>query len=315
MILDELTTNINWIIWQTKNNLNTLGIILLIPWCMYVLILLNHQFLLLGIIPRRLRGIPGIMFAPLLHANFNHLFFNSIPLFVLSNFILTNGLMAYLQITFIITLLSGLAIWCFAKPGVHVGASALITGYWGFLVLNIYQNPSIIALILGLLSIYYFAGIFLGIFPSEKACHGKAISLFISRMCCKFTLSFIGEYAILKLYNMNEKPMSALKKIIIIGFLSLSSLTLNANSSCCAKNNGIRYCDSSSGRFICNNGTTSACYCTRHAVMDLQLLSGCCLWKGGVMLSYENTGIVTCNDGSISEECSLSNTDKRIGIW
>jgi membrane associated rhomboid family serine protease len=67
-----------------------------------------------------------------------------------------------------ITVLSGIAIWCFAKPGLHIGASALITGYWGFLISNIYQNGTLTTIILGLLSLYYFAGIFLGIFPREK---------------------------------------------------------------------------------------------------------------------------------------------------
>lgn len=100
------------------------------------------------------------MFAPLLHANFNHLFFNSIPLVVLSNFILINGLLYFLYVTLFITLLSGFLIWCFAKPGIHLGASSLITGYWGLLVSDILQQGTVTAIILGIISLYYFAGIF-----------------------------------------------------------------------------------------------------------------------------------------------------------
>ena len=168
-MLNELVNSLNLIVYQTQINLHTLGIILLIPWVIFFIThFISNKLLLLGIIPRHLIGISGILFAPLLHANFNHLFFNSIPLLVLSNFILINGLQYYLVITLIITLLSGLCIWCFAKPGLHLGASALITGYWGFLVCNVYQNATLTTLILGLLSLYYFAGIFLGIFPSQK---------------------------------------------------------------------------------------------------------------------------------------------------
>lgn len=87
---------------------------------------------------------------------------------VLSAFILINGIQYYLVITLLITVLSGVAIWCFAKNGVHVGASALITGYWGLLVSNVYQHITPITLILAALSVYYFAGIFFGIFPREK---------------------------------------------------------------------------------------------------------------------------------------------------
>jgi membrane associated rhomboid family serine protease len=174
-MLDELTNSINVIISQTKENGSTLAVILLIPWLFFLFSqFIDRRLLYLGIIPRRIRGLAGILFAPLLHANFNHIFFNSIPLVVLSNFILLNGLYYYLIVTLIITVLSGIAIWCFAKPGIHVGASGLITGYWGFLVSNIYQNGTLTTIILGIICIYYFAGIFFGIFPREKGVSWEA---------------------------------------------------------------------------------------------------------------------------------------------
>jgi len=167
-MIDELLNSLNLIASQTQANLFTLGIILVIPWVIFLISLVFPPILVLGIIPRRAQGLTGIFFAPLLHKNFNHLFFNSIPLIVLTNFILINGLHYYLIVTGLITLFSGVAIWCFAKSGLHIGASALITGYWGFLISNIYQNGTLTTIILGLISLYYFAGIFLGIFPRQK---------------------------------------------------------------------------------------------------------------------------------------------------
>lgn len=169
MMLDQLTASLDQIINQTQANWHTLLIILLVPWLVFILnALMGKRLLFLGIIPRHILGLPGILFAPLLHANFNHLFFNSIPLLVLSNFILVNGLTYFLWVTVIITLLSGVLIWLFAKPGIHVGASSLITGYWGLLVSDIVQQGTLTAIILGIISLYYFAGIFFGIFPSKK---------------------------------------------------------------------------------------------------------------------------------------------------
>ncbi|WP_131779407.1 rhomboid family intramembrane serine protease [Legionella bozemanae] len=173
-MLEELNNSLNWIISQTKNNIPILEIILLIIWLFFFASLFFRNILLLGIIPRRVYGLPGILFAPLLHANFNHIFFNSIPLVVLSNFILINGLSYFLVVTIMITVLSGIAIWCFAKPGLHIGASGLITGYWGFLVSNIYQSGTLTTIILGIICIYYFAGIFFGIFPKEKGVSWEA---------------------------------------------------------------------------------------------------------------------------------------------
>ena len=64
--------------------------------------------------------------------------------------------------------MSGILVWCFAKPGIHIGASGLITGYWALLVSDIYQQGTLTAIILGCVSLYYFAGIFLGVFPGKK---------------------------------------------------------------------------------------------------------------------------------------------------
>jgi membrane associated rhomboid family serine protease len=174
-MLDELINSLNLIIVQTQNNSSILAVILAIPWVVFLITSFDKKLLyILGITPRRLRGLPGIFFAPFLHLNFNHIFFNSIPLIVLSNFILINGIYYYLIVTLLITLISGLCIWCFAKTATHVGASGVITGYWGFLVVNIYQTGGVTAFILGLLSVYYFAGIFFGIFPQKKGVSWEA---------------------------------------------------------------------------------------------------------------------------------------------
>lgn len=168
MIIDNVNNALTLFTTQTQLNMHYLSIILLTIYGAYVVTRICPFLLALGIWPRHLYGLPGILFAPLLHINFNHVFFNSIPLVVLSNFILLNGLDYFLTVTIVITLMSGFLIWCFAKPGIHIGASALITGYWGLLVCNIYQQGTLMAVFLGIICIYYFAGIFFGVFPSKK---------------------------------------------------------------------------------------------------------------------------------------------------
>lgn len=98
-------------------------------------------------------------------------------------------------------------------------------------------------------------------------------------------------------------------------FLGLSfPVTYAACPVCCKDMGGVSYCDSSSGRYVCNNGYYSSCYCTRHAVMDLQKIQGCCLWQGGVMAVNE-VGLVVCNNGGISELCSLQTPAETISAW
>ncbi len=165
-----MINNCSIIALQTKNHAPTLFKIIAFIWLIFIInnFLLNKKLLYLGIIPRRIYGVFGIICAPLLHLNFNHLFFNTIPLLILSNFILISGINYFIYATIFITVSSGILIWCFAKSGIHIGASALITGYWGLLVNNLIYHPTFMAIILGILSIYYFAGIFFGIFPTKK---------------------------------------------------------------------------------------------------------------------------------------------------
>ncbi len=168
-MLDQLNASLMLILSQTQANIRILGFILCILWGVYLLnFFLNNQLIYLGIIPRKSYGFLGIFFAPFLHANFNHLFFNSVPLLVLANFVLINGLNYFLVVTIVIALVSGFLIWCFASPGIHIGASAVITGYWALLVSSILHQGNVTAFILGGLSLYYFAGIFLGVFPGKK---------------------------------------------------------------------------------------------------------------------------------------------------
>ena len=85
--------------------------------------------------------------------------------------------------------------------------------------------------------------------------------------------------------------------------VSMSSIASDICPNCCVGYGGISYGDSSSGRFVCNNGYVSQCYSTRHAIMNLQKFKGCCMWEGGV-LKVTLKGEVICRDGQISELCT-----------
>ena len=168
-MLENLTNSIAVFAEHTQAVMPVLASIVLLLFAVWIInLLLGGRLLYLGILPRHPIGLLGIIFSPFLHANFNHLFYNLLPLLVLSDFILVQGLDLYLIVTVAITILSGFLVWCFGKKGLHVGASGLITGYWGWLVMNMYQGGSLLTIILGVISVYYFAAIFFGIFPSDK---------------------------------------------------------------------------------------------------------------------------------------------------
>ena len=122
----------------------------------------------LGIIPRHLIGLPGIFFSPFLHANAAHLIMNSIMLFVLSAMMLIGGRTLYFEASGCIILISGLLIWLFARRGLHIGASGLVMGYFGYLLINSINHPSFFSVVIAFICIYYFGGMFINLFPREK---------------------------------------------------------------------------------------------------------------------------------------------------
>jgi membrane associated rhomboid family serine protease len=96
----------------------------------------NHRLdFIAGIIPHRLDGLDGILLAPLLHANFNHLYGNSAPLLLTGTFVLATGVRRFLGVTALVALASGLGVWFTGDPNtVVIGASGVIFGYVGFLL-------------------------------------------------------------------------------------------------------------------------------------------------------------------------------------
>ncbi len=169
-MFENLVNSLMDIVTQTKEHLPLLLAVLGLLFLIHIInVALNYRLLALGIYPRHLFGLVGIVCSPFLHGNFNHLFFNSIPLFVLMDFMLIYSDQTFIAATCSIFLFSGLLTWLFGRKAMHVGASAVITGYWGFLVFFMIQEPSATSLILGILCVYYFAGIFFGILPLRES--------------------------------------------------------------------------------------------------------------------------------------------------
>jgi membrane associated rhomboid family serine protease len=148
-----------------------LGLSLWIIAGLWLILLLNkmlgYRLNWLGVLPRHFFGLVGIPLHPFIHGSFNHLFFNSIPLFVLLTLMLALGLPAFLCATILIVLLNGSLLWLFGRKSIHLGASGLIMGYWGYLLLLAYAFPSVLTFILAIICVYYFGSLLLSVFPSE----------------------------------------------------------------------------------------------------------------------------------------------------
>jgi len=118
-----------------------------------------------GLLPRKVEGLRGILFSPLIHSNFEHLSANTLPLLVLT-FSLFFFYRKYTYTIFLlIYLFSGLFVWLGGRDAIHIGASGIIYGLAAFLFLSGVLSRNIGLLTISLIVALLYGGLFWGIFP------------------------------------------------------------------------------------------------------------------------------------------------------
>lgn len=122
-----------------------------------------------GLIPRSHFSVLRIFISPFLHVNRQHLIANSIPFFILGSLVMVQGQVAFWLTTLIVILVAGLGIYFFAKAGtIHMGASGLILGYFGYLLANALFNPDIFTILIAVLVAVLYLGLITQIVPFKK---------------------------------------------------------------------------------------------------------------------------------------------------
>ncbi|MGW1682810.1 rhomboid family intramembrane serine protease [Saccharopolyspora sp. NPDC002376] len=121
-----------------------------------------------GIQPRSVGGLDGILWAPLLHAGWDHLWANTLPFLVLGWLVLAGGLGQFLAVTATIWIIGGLGTWLFgATPGVHIGMSGVIFGWMVFLLVRGFFQRSIAQILVAVVLFFYWGGMLWGVLPGQ----------------------------------------------------------------------------------------------------------------------------------------------------
>lgn len=190
LILHDVKLVENTIFDNLELTLGILGLLLIIN---IINFLLNKILYIFGIIPRHIIGLPGIVLSHFIHGNFNHYFFNAIPLFFLMNMVLVYGLEVFIVVSISIILLTGSLTWIFGRHAIHIGASGVIMGYFGFSVIVAILAPSFLSVMLIILCLYYFGGLVASLIPinSEGISVEGHIFGFISGMLTFYFLNNI----------------------------------------------------------------------------------------------------------------------------
>jgi membrane associated rhomboid family serine protease len=121
-----------------------------------------------GIRPRESIGLIGILFAPFLHGGFGHLIANTIPFITLGWLTMIQETSDFYIVSLSSAIVGGLGVWVFGAPSsVHIGASILIYGYLGFLLLRGYFQKNMPSIALSIFVAIVYGSLLWGVFPSR----------------------------------------------------------------------------------------------------------------------------------------------------
>lgn len=133
------------------------------------LLILRRSLDAWGIRPRNVSGLWGVAVAPFLHGGLGHLMANTVPFLTLGWLVMLRGVSQFVVVTAMVTLLGGMGVWLFARPGtIHIGASILIFGYLGFLLSRGYFERSVVSIVIAVLVGVIYGGALWGILPGQR---------------------------------------------------------------------------------------------------------------------------------------------------
>jgi membrane associated rhomboid family serine protease len=131
-------------------------------------IMSKNKLNVLGIIPRHpFSLILGPICSPFLHGDLDHIFYNSVPLFIMTAVLFAKGVAQGLSLILAMSILEGYMVWIFARPGNHIGASGLIMALFAHFLYLGYYEPSAETIIIAAVLLYYFGTLLFSIFPDD----------------------------------------------------------------------------------------------------------------------------------------------------
>ncbi len=151
---------------RAQAGLVTVGGLVAVMWVVFALNLLLGNLLVrtLGIAPRRLDGLDGVLFAPLLHGGVEHLAGNSLPLLVLGFLAFLEGARRFAVAVGTSWAASGLGTWLFGG-GLTIGASGVVFGLFAYLITRGFYNRDWKQILLAGVLFLVYGSILWGVLP------------------------------------------------------------------------------------------------------------------------------------------------------
>ena len=128
----------------------------------------------LGLVPRQFYGLDGIVAMPVLHGSFPHLISNTPPLILMGTLLAATATRALIAVNAVIVVLGGALVWLFGSFAIHVGASGLVFGWFGFLLARGLVDRSFTTLAAAVLVGLLYGSFVWGVLPGQPGVSWEA---------------------------------------------------------------------------------------------------------------------------------------------
>ena len=150
-----------------KSFFTMMGFVLLL-WLIHIAnVVLGLELVRYGVYPGEITGLKGVLFAPLIHGSFTHLFSNTLPLLVMGTAMLLGYPRSSKFVFPAIYLGVGVLVWLFGRESFHIGASGIGFGLLTFVFVIGALRWDKRAIALSCLVFFMYGSMIWGIFPIE----------------------------------------------------------------------------------------------------------------------------------------------------
>lgn len=155
----------------------------------------------LGVMPRSLKGLIGVLLSPLIHSkeNINHLMNNSVPFLILSWTLFYFYKPIAWKIFTSSWILTGLFVWISAREAYHIGISGVLYSLLFFIFFSGVFRKEARLLTVALLVVFLYGSMVWGIFPYDWT--------------ISFESHFFGAITGIVLAYFNRKERATFKKV------------------------------------------------------------------------------------------------------
>jgi len=137
---------------------------ILLLWLIKIVeLVLNKQFVFLGIFPLKVKGLIGIITAPLIHSDLQHLLANSVPILILGTGLFYFYNKIAIKVFFMSYVIANIWIWFGARQAYHIGASGVVYSLAAFLFFSGVIRRNVRLMSISLLVVFLYGSMVWGV--------------------------------------------------------------------------------------------------------------------------------------------------------